>query len=68
MMVYIEHEGALFRGPSRSTPREVWREAEGKFVPYAPSRPPGVEWGEVIDPEAAAEIMGADAPAADPDA
>jgi hypothetical protein len=23
-MIYIENEGALFRGPSRSFPKEVW--------------------------------------------
>jgi hypothetical protein len=47
-MIFIESEGALFRGPSRSFPTEVWHAAEGRFVPYAGETPKPAEWGTVI--------------------
>jgi hypothetical protein len=44
----IENEGALFRGPGRSNPVEVWSPEAG-WEPYAGAdRPRGVEWGYEI--------------------
>lgn len=56
-MIYIENEGALFRGPSRAWPKEVWNGSE--FVPYKGSVPKDIDWGDEIDEAAAQEIMGA---------
>jgi hypothetical protein len=59
-MVYIENEGALFRGISRGLPREVWSpktrtwkryELDGGFKP--------IEWGTVISEVEAKEMMAA---------
>lgn len=57
--VYIENEGALFRGTSRGWPEEVWSERQKKWIPYTGDVPKGVEWGEVISPEEAAKWEGA---------
>jgi hypothetical protein len=46
--IFIEHEGALFRGPSRGHPREVWSDKERRFIPYKGSVPKPVEWGREI--------------------
>ncbi|WP_238914236.1 hypothetical protein [Achromobacter insolitus] len=57
-MIFIENDGALYRGPVRGLPKEVWSAFEGRFVPYAFSdqvRPVG--WGHVIDEEQARVIM-----------
>lgn len=57
-MVYIENDGALFRGPARGVPKEVWSAKEGKFVPYAGAdKPRGIEWGTVISEAEAQELM-----------
>lgn len=51
-IVYIEHDGALFRGTSRSCPQEVWSHREQQWKPYsfdAPWKP--VEWGTEITEE-----------------
>lgn len=51
-IVYIEHEGALFRGASRSHPQEVWSHQDQKWRPYtfdAPWKP--IEWGTEISEE-----------------
>lgn len=53
-MVYIENEGALFRGESRAWPKEVWTGSE--FKPYTGKVPKDIEWGDVIT-EAEAEVM-----------
>ena len=37
-MIYIENEGALFRGPARGVPQEVWSPSQGKFVAYTGSK------------------------------
>ena len=47
-MIFIENEGAIFRGFSRSFPTEVWHAAEGRFVPYEGKTPKPIEWGTVI--------------------
>lgn len=43
-MIYIENEGALFRGESRVWPRQVWNGKD--FVPYTGSVPKPIEWGQ----------------------
>ncbi len=55
-LIYIENEGALFRGVARGLPSEVWSAREKKFVPYE-SEPKGIEWGEIINDEAAEAMM-----------
>lgn len=54
-MLFIENEGALFRGPARSWPREVW--LGGEFRPYAGTVPKGIEWGSLIDEDQAKRMM-----------
>lgn len=55
-MIYIENEGALFRGPARAWPKEVWN---GKaFEPYKGAVPKDIEWGSEIDEAEARRIMG----------
>lgn len=53
-MVYVENDGALFRGISRSHPSEVWFGPTKGWVPYTfegAFKP--VEWGtEISQPEA----------------
>jgi hypothetical protein len=45
--VLIENEGALFRGPGRANPMEVWTSAGWQtFAQDNLSR--GVEWGNLI--------------------
>lgn len=57
--VFIENEGALFRGPARGLPMEVWNTGEQRFVPYAGAgRPRDVSWGTVISEAEARELMG----------
>ena len=59
MAVFIENEGALFRGPARGAPQEVWNAAEGKFVPYRlAGQPKPIDWGNVIDEAEAQRMMG----------
>lgn len=66
-MVYIENDGALFRGPARGVPEEVWSPSKRAFVPYkGAGKPRDVSWGSVISEAEARELMGADAPAAAP--
>ena len=55
-MIYIENEGALFRGPARAWPKEVWNGKE--FVPYKGSVPKDVDWGTIIDESEANSLMG----------
>jgi hypothetical protein len=58
-MVFIENEGALFRGPARGVPLEVWNAAEGKFEPYKlAGQPRPIDWGNVIDEDQAKRLMG----------
>lgn len=55
-MIYIENEGALFRGPARAWPEEVWNGSE--FVPYKGAVPKDIEWGDEIDEAEAQRMMG----------
>jgi len=55
-MVFIENEGALFRGPARAWPKEVWN--GGEFVPYRGAMPKDVDWGNEIDEAEAQRLMG----------
>ena len=55
-MIYIENEGAIFRGPARAWPREVWNGSE--FVPYRGAVPKDIDWGNVIDDADARRLMG----------
>jgi hypothetical protein len=64
-VIYIENDGALFRGPARAWPKEVWNGSE--FVPYKGSVPKDIEWGDEIDEAAAKRLMGgAEQAAAEP--
>jgi hypothetical protein len=56
-MEYIENEGALFRGPSRSFPKEVWNPDTRKFEPYAGVTPKPIEWGDEISAAEAINMM-----------
>lgn len=58
-MVYIENEGAVFRGPARGVPEEVWSPSRGKFVPYKGGKDKPVDWGSVISEDEARALMGA---------
>lgn len=55
-MIYIENEGALFRGPSRAWPKEVW--AGGEWKPYSGQVPKDVDWGSIIEEAEAQKMMG----------
>jgi len=55
-VIFIENEGALFRGPARAWPKEVWNGSE--WVPYSGSVPKDVDWGEIIDEAQAQKLMG----------
>jgi hypothetical protein len=59
-VVFIENEGVLFRGPSRSFPREVWNRRSGCWEPYAGTVPKPIEWGWVISPGEAWRLMAND--------
>jgi hypothetical protein len=66
-MIYIENEGALFRGFSRSWPQQVWSPKKRQFVPYTGKTPKGIEWGEEISAaQAIGMMMGADSSATHP--
>lgn len=54
----IENEGALFRGPSRGLPQEVW-DAEAKaWKPYEGKVPKPIGWGEQVSEEEAKALKG----------
>lgn len=55
-MIYIENEGALFRGPARAWPKEVWNGRE--FVAYKGAVPKEIDWGEEVDEAEAQQLMG----------
>ncbi|WP_125468819.1 hypothetical protein [Methylomagnum ishizawai] len=49
-MVFIENEGALFRGPSRSNPTEVYVGGGKGWIPYADAgKEKPISWGYIID-------------------
>lgn len=54
--VFIENDGALFRGVARGLPDEVWHAGKQQFVAYK-SEPKPVDWGEIVDEDRAREIM-----------
>lgn len=57
--VLIENEGALFRGPARGLPDEVWFASRKQWAPYG-SAPKPVDWGVILTPEEAkAQFPGA---------
>ena len=57
-LVFIENEGALFRGVGRAWPEEVWNARVGKFKPYPiGEEPKPVNWGDVISEEDAHRMM-----------
>jgi hypothetical protein len=58
-MVYIENDGALFRGKARGLPTEVWNSAARAWKPYE-TQPKPIEWGTVISEDEANQIMGED--------
>lgn len=58
-MVLIENEGALFRGPARGLPKEVWSEKAQAWKPYEGETPKPIEWGNIINEEEAKLLMGA---------
>lgn len=57
-LVFIENDGALFRGISPGHPEEVWSSRERRWKPYRfeePFKP--VEWGAEISEAEAQAIM-----------
>lgn len=56
-LIYVENDGAIFRGPSRAWPSEVWSAKSGAFVPYKGDIPKGIAWGNIITEEEAAKLM-----------
>lgn len=56
-LAFIENEGALFRGPIRSMPEEVWSPKRKDWVPYTGQVPKPIEWGNLIDEAEAQAIM-----------
>jgi hypothetical protein len=64
-MKFIENEGALFRGPSRLYPREIWSNLERTWLPYTGSVPKPVEWGTDITQAEACRMMAIDQGAQD---
>lgn len=57
MTVYIENEGAIYRGFARAWPQEIWNGTE--FVPYKGKTPKGIEWGNIIDEAEAHRLIDA---------
>ena len=55
--VLIESEGALFRGPGRTLPVEVWNPGIGWRAYSQAERVRDVEWGEVLDLAGASRLM-----------
>lgn len=55
-MIYIENDGALFRGPARAWPKEVWNGKE--FVAYKGAVPKDIDWGNQIEEAEAKQLMG----------
>lgn len=57
---YIENEGALFRGPSRAWPKEVYSFAKKKWLPYQGAVPKPLTWGAIITAEEAQAMIDSD--------
>ncbi len=61
--IFIENEGALYRGPSRGWPKEVYSFRRGCWLPYEGKIPKPVDWGDVLSKtEAQALIADAGSP------
>jgi hypothetical protein len=59
-MIFLEHEGSLYRGISRAWPKEVWSRRRRKFIAYTGAVPKSVEWGtEITEAEATNMMTGA---------
>lgn len=56
-MIYIENEGALFKGQSIPWPEQVWSARQGKFIPYQGDVPKRQGWGEEISEAEARSMM-----------
>ena len=57
-MRMFENDGALFRGPSRAWPEEVWNERTQEWQKYTGKTPKNIEWGHYVDQAEADELMG----------
>ena len=57
-MIYVENEGALFRGRLRDQPEEVWSEQGRAWEPYTGRVPKPMEWGTVVSGAEAKAMMG----------
>lgn len=55
--VLIANDGALFRGPGRGNPIEVWTPRTGWKAFTDAGLPRGIEWGEVISKREGTELM-----------
>jgi hypothetical protein len=57
--VYIENEGALFRGASQAWPSEIYQASRGggTWQPYTGRVPKPIEWGDIITQAAAEKMM-----------
>ena len=60
-LIYLENEGALFRGINRGHPTEVWHPHEQRWAPYTGRVWKPVEWGHEITKHEAERLMGVDA-------
>ena len=63
-MIYIENEGAVFRGKSVSYPTEIWSRKSSAWIPYTGRVPKDSEWGSEIDEAEAKRLTGEGASAA----
>ncbi len=57
---YIENEGALFRGPSRAWPKEVYSFGKKKWLAYHGAVPKPLTWGTIITAEEAQAMIDSD--------
>lgn len=53
----IENEGAIFRGPSRSFPKQVWDRRKQEWSAYNRSVPKPMEWGWEVSEAEAVQFM-----------
>lgn len=56
-MIYIENEGALFRGTARTLPLEVWNSESRAWRSYQAQEDKPIEWGYLIEEAEAHLIM-----------
>jgi len=56
--VYIENGGALFRGPGRAWPREIWSPTTNAWEPHGWEVPKRIEWGSEISEAEALDHQG----------